>query len=75
MPEDKNAEHAVPGLDADVYFGDAERPLPDWRKHLPDEDDDDTPQPGVAAMLGFDPSELEEDEIPTETDQFIKDKT
>jgi hypothetical protein len=48
----------IPGLPADVFFGDAEKPLPDWRKKLADEPDDDAPQPGVEAMLGFDPEEL-----------------
>ncbi len=50
----------IPGLDADVYFGDAERPPPNWRKELPeDESDDDEPTPqeraDVIEMIGFDP--------------------
>lgn len=51
------------GLDSDVYFGDAEKPLPNWRKdaaHETDDNNEDEPQPGVAEMLGFDPAELSE---------------
>jgi hypothetical protein len=56
---------SIPGLDADVYFGDAERPLPDWRQVLPETDDDaDEPteaeRQAVIGMLGFDPRELDE---------------
>lgn len=58
----------IPGLKADVYFGDAATPLPDWRSNAPDEesDDDDTSPENhraVAAMLGFDPRELNEDQL------------
>lgn len=52
----------VPGLPADVYFGDTEKPLPNWRKELPEEDDDedDVSQDRldyVFATLGFNPLE------------------
>jgi len=50
------------GLDSDVYFGAPGEPLPDWRKSRRADDEEDSPQPGVAAMLGFDPSELEDEE-------------
>jgi hypothetical protein len=50
------------GLDSDVYFGAPDQPLPDWRKSRRGDDDEDSPQPGVAAMLGFDPSELDDDD-------------
>lgn len=54
----------IPGAIGDVFFGDAERPLPDWRKAIAEgepETDDDEPTPeerrAVAAILGFDPAE------------------
>jgi hypothetical protein len=52
---------SLPGSNIDVFFGDAEQPLPDWRKVLPDDDSDDdelTPaeRASVVAMLGFDPA-------------------
>lgn len=56
-------------LDANVFYGDAERPLPDWREEPGDDDDDAydnlTPQQraGLVAVLGFDPSESEVDPI------------
>lgn len=50
------------GLDADVYFGDPEKPLPNWRKTgREDADDEDIPQPGIAEILGFDPAELDDE--------------
>lgn len=60
------------GLDSDVYFGDAEKPLPDWRKdaaHETDDDNEDEPQPGVAEMLGFDPAELDESDAQESFDE------
>src|ERR1700674_2861444 len=54
----------IPGLEADVYFGDAATPLPDWRADLPEEDDEEPSEEwrrAVAGMLGFDPSELDDD--------------
>ena len=63
----------IPGLKADVYFGDAEeKPLPPWRRHIPDRDDeDDEDKPLSAAeraalvgILGFDPAELEDGSEP-----------
>lgn len=43
----------------EVHFGDADRPLPNWREHPEEGADDDeelaqTPV-DVVAMLGFDP--------------------
>lgn len=51
---------SVPGLPADVYFGNTQKPLPDWRESASnDESDDDMPSEddlkAVIAMLGFDP--------------------
>jgi len=56
----------LPGMeDADVYFGDAEKPLPDWRAHVEEDtaDDDtlsDAEHVALVAMLGFDPNEGED---------------
>lgn len=55
------------GLNADVYLGEPDQPLPDWRKDKEsareaDDEDEDEVQPGVAALLGFDPSELDDEE-------------
>ena len=58
---------SLPGIDADVYFGDTEKPLPDWRAEVPENEDadadDDSPEnrAGVSAILGFDPAEIEEE--------------
>lgn len=62
---------AIPGLDADVYFGDAETPLPDWRSALLDDDsdeDDASPEQlaAVRGILGFDPAELWPEEVEEE---------
>ena len=56
----------LPGLDFDVYFGDAEEQDDlDWRNVLPEEEDNDELDPeeraAVVAMIGFDPTEPEED--------------
>ena len=67
---------SIPGLNGDVYFGDPEKPLPDWRAEIgeedEDDDDDDTSEEQLAAvkaMLGFDPAELnDEPEEPEEED-------
>jgi hypothetical protein len=54
-------------MPGDVYFGDAEKPLPDWRAEAsPSDLDDDVPlsdeeRKGLVKMLGFDPAELFED--------------
>lgn len=55
----------VPGLNVDVYFGDAERPLPNWRGILIQEDEDtdelsSEERDSVIGMIGFDPLEYEE---------------
>lgn len=48
------------GLPSDVYFGSSDKTLPNWRESPDDDDDEDAIQPGVSAMLGFDPSELDD---------------
>jgi len=57
------------GLDADIYFGDVDKPLPDWRNDpewMAQEDPDDELEPGdpngAIAILGYDPFEEEEGE-------------
>lgn len=54
----------VPGLAADVFFGDTQVPLPDWRAEADDDNDDDDVSPErmayVWAALGFDPSEVDQ---------------
>ena len=55
----------VPGLESEVYFGDAEAPPPDWRAVLsedePDPEDDPENAATATAMLGFDPVSLWEE--------------
>lgn len=64
---------SVPGLEADVYYGDAEKALPDWRENVADSDEDgEEPEEGdtlsdeehqaVTSILGFDPLEDGEEE-------------
>lgn len=52
---------SFPGFNSDVYFGDAETPLPNWREVLPEDSDDDELSPeeyaDVVGMIGFDPKE------------------
>jgi hypothetical protein len=59
----------IPDLPADVYFGDPDKPLPNWREVLADdaseddEDDDelsDDERATLMSMLGFDPQELDD---------------
>lgn len=51
-------------MPGDVYFGDAQKPLPDWRAEASESDtDDDAPlseeeRKALVGMLGFDPAEL-----------------
>lgn len=53
----------LPGLNADVFFGGPDEPLPDWRQdRVAEEDEEESVQPGVAGMLGFDPDELERED-------------
>jgi hypothetical protein len=57
----------LPGLPGDVYWGDPETPLPDWREEDDDDGDDDAdPEPigkkFLTSVLGFDPAD--EDETP-----------
>lgn len=54
----------IPGLsNVEVFFGDTEKPLPEWRPHADKMDeadpDDVTPEErkSVANRLGFDPNE------------------
>jgi hypothetical protein len=48
-------------MTAEVFFGDAKKPLPDWRAALPEETDSDSESPteeqvrAVTAIIGFDP--------------------
>lgn len=57
----------IPGLDSDVFFGDVENKLPDWREEMPEDDDDDNDsepteeeRQGLIGMLGFDPHDISE---------------
>jgi len=53
----------LPNMDADVYFGDTEVPLPDWREVLLEDDTDDDAltaeeRQELTALLGFDPRNI-----------------
>ena len=67
---------SLPGLDADVFFGDSEKPLPDWRQRVVEESDDpedsltDDDLAAVKSMLGFDPDELVKKEAESPEDRF-----
>ena len=57
------------GMTGDVFWGDPEKPEPDWRDQKDPDDrisDDDDPKPigrnFLIASLGFDPSENDDDE-------------
>lgn len=56
----------ISGLNADVYFGGPEEPLPDWRTEAEDSDDPieaDEPDENIAALTslyGYDPAWWEE---------------
>lgn len=57
-----DTEHSLPGMNTDIFFGDAEKPLPDWREDLPDDDSDDDDlsddeRAKIVALIGFDPAE------------------
>lgn len=62
----------IPGLDAEVYFGEPDAELPDWRETSTDgpgevePDDELTPEEkdDLIGMLGFDPDEMDEEETP-----------
>ena len=57
-----------PWMLGDVYFGDAEKSLLDWRveERASDTDDDAVPTPeerrAVVGVLGFDPEEVDKSE-------------
>ena len=54
----------LPEMNGDVYWGDPDKPLPDWRKEDDNDEDDDEPEPldreYLTSVLGFDPFEEEE---------------
>ncbi|HQU43098.1 MAG TPA: hypothetical protein PK867_09805 [Pirellulales bacterium] len=60
----------MPGMNADVYWGDPDKPDPDWRDHpIPDADEDDDSysedatrgrKAWVCGVLGVDPSFLDD---------------
>ncbi len=57
----------IPHLNSDVYFGDTETPLPDWRDNsalTTDEDDTmtDEERKSVWGMIGFDPPEDDDED-------------
>ena len=69
---------SLPGSDAEVFFGDTEKPLPDWRAEMPefadddesaDDDDEWTAEDRRAyvAITGIDPDVLFGSEPPTES--------
>lgn len=41
----------LPGLDADVYYGDPEKKLPNWREHDDKDDDGEEPTPEERAAV------------------------
>lgn len=57
----------LPGSEAEVFFGDTEKPLPDWRKAATDDDQDDDVEPtadekaAVVGVLGFDPAGISDE--------------
>ena len=60
---------SLPGLNADVYFGDAEQPLPNWRTEAdqdtaeePEDELDEERLAAVRSLLGFDPDGLNNNE-------------
>lgn len=60
----------LPGVNADVYFGDTEKPLPDWAPGVANEDADSDEisaedRAAVHAILGFDISEIENEQYRT----------
>ena len=67
MSERQPGQSWMPG---DVYFGDTETPLPDWRAEGSESDrDDDAPlsdeeRAAMVRMLGFDPADLEWEDVP-----------
>ena len=56
---------SIPGLPADVYFGNPDKPLPNWREHAENDDEDSPPSDDdlryLRSALGFDHKELWDD--------------
>lgn len=51
----------IPGLNADVFFGDPEKPLPNWREFSEESDEEnftEEDKESLRIMLGFSPSDL-----------------
>lgn len=70
----------MPGMNADVFWGDPDEPPPDWREHpVPDAHEDDgdnysedaTPErkKWVRELIGFDPHENDDDEDDDDGDE------
>lgn len=57
---------SLPNLDADVYFGDAEKPLPNWRDWDESADEEaklsKEDRAALVGVLGFDPAEIDDDD-------------
>jgi len=58
----------IEGLESDVHFGEIGQPLPDWREFDfvdidPDDEELEETPADVVAVLGFDPLELEDEEV------------
>lgn len=62
----------LPGMNSDVYFGDVNTPLPNWRDR-PDEDSGEDASPEevahVSVLLGFDITTTDAEELRDEVDQ------
>lgn len=70
----------LPGMQGEVFYGDVDRPLPDWRANLSEtEGDSDEPtqeeMDAAVSMLGFDPSEELRRMEEQETAEVPKQKT
>lgn len=67
--KEEESTNDIPGLDADIYFGDPSIPLPNWREVLPEEDDDsdeisDEERDAVERMIGFGSDDSDDDDSP-----------
>jgi hypothetical protein len=52
----------IPGLDIDVFFGEPEKELPDWRESVDESEEDsdeltEEEREALIGILGFDPRE------------------